>query len=75
MHFSGHGIKDENGELYLAAKDTEVGDMLSATGISAAWLNDQIGRCRSKRVVVLLDWKVALAARSRLGCAPALPIL
>lgn len=55
MHFSGHGIKDENGELYLAAKDTEVGDMLSATGISAAWLNDQIGRCRSKRVVVLLD--------------------
>ena len=55
VHFSCHGVKDENGELYLAAKDTEVGDLLGATGISAAWLSEQIGRCRSKRVVVLLD--------------------
>ena len=55
IHFSCHGVKDENGELYLAARDTEVGDMLSATGIAASWLSEQIGRTRSKRVVVMLD--------------------
>jgi hypothetical protein len=55
VHFSCHGIKDDRGELYLAATDTEVGDLLSATGISSAWVNERIGRSRSKRVVVLLD--------------------
>lgn len=54
IHFSCHGLKDAGGELYLAAKDTEVG-LLSATGISSAWLNGEIGRTRSKRVVVMLD--------------------
>jgi Caspase domain len=54
LHFSCHGVKDERGELYLAAADTEI-DLLSATGVSAAWLNDQISRTRSRRTVVLLD--------------------
>jgi uncharacterized caspase-like protein len=54
LHFSCHGVKDDRGELYLAASDTEV-DLLSATGVSAAWLNDQISRTRSRRTVVLLD--------------------
>jgi uncharacterized caspase-like protein len=54
LHFSCHGVKDDRGELYLAATDTEV-DLLSATGLSAAWLSDQIDRCRSRRTVVLLD--------------------
>jgi uncharacterized caspase-like protein len=54
LHFSCHGVKDERGELYLAATDTEL-DLLSATGVSAAWLNDQISRTRSRRTVVLLD--------------------
>jgi uncharacterized caspase-like protein len=54
LHFSCHGVKDEDGELYLAATDTDL-DLLSATGISAAWLNDRISRTRSRRTVVLLD--------------------
>ena len=54
LHFSCHGVKDERGELYLAATDTEV-DLLSATGVSAAWLSEQIDRSRSRRTVVLLD--------------------
>jgi Caspase domain len=54
LHFSCHGVKDERGELYLAAADTEI-ELLSATGVSAAWLNDQISRTRSRRTVVLLD--------------------
>ncbi len=55
VHFSCHGVKDQAGELYLAAADTELGDLLGATGISATWLSEQIGRSRSRRVVVLLD--------------------
>ncbi|MGZ4343192.1 MAG: caspase, EACC1-associated type [Solirubrobacteraceae bacterium] len=54
LHLSCHGVKDENGELYLAATDTDL-DLLSATGISAAWLNERIDRSRSRRTVVLLD--------------------
>ena len=54
LHFSCHGVKDEDGELYLAATDTDL-DLLSATGISAAWLNDRISHTRSRRTVVLLD--------------------
>jgi uncharacterized caspase-like protein len=54
LHFSCHGVKDDRGELYLAAADTEL-DLLSATGVSAAWLNEQISRARSRRTVVLLD--------------------
>ena len=54
LHFSCHGVKDDRGELYLATTDTEM-DLLSATGVSAAWLNDQISRTRSRRTVVLLD--------------------
>jgi Caspase domain len=54
LHFSCHGVKDERGALFLAAADTEI-DLLSATGVSAAWLNEQIGRTRSRRTVVLLD--------------------
>ena len=55
LHFSCHGIKDAGGELYLAASDTEVGDLLGATGIASRWLSQQAARCRSKRIVVLLD--------------------
>jgi uncharacterized caspase-like protein len=54
LHFSCHGVKDEDGELYLAATDTDL-DLLSATGISSSWLNERISRTRSRRTVVLLD--------------------
>lgn len=54
VHFSCHGIKDASGELYMAAADTET-ELLSATGIPSRWFNEQIDRCRSKRIVVLLD--------------------
>jgi hypothetical protein len=54
LHVSCHGVKDERGDLYLAATDTELG-LLGATGVSAAWLNDQITGSRSRRKVLLLD--------------------
>ncbi len=55
VHFSCHGVKDDRGELYLTAADTEVGDLLGATGVSSAWLSEQVGRSRSRRVVMFLD--------------------
>ena len=46
--------RTSDGELYLAASDTDL-ELLSATGISAAWLSERISRTRSRRTVVLLD--------------------
>ena len=54
LHLSCHGIKDDRGELYLAATDTEI-DLPDATAISALWLNEQISRSPSRRVLLLLD--------------------
>ncbi|MGH2943923.1 MAG: caspase family protein, partial [Solirubrobacteraceae bacterium] len=69
LHFSCHGIKDDKGELYLAAVDTESDpDLLSATAIASGWLNEQIDRCRSKRIVVLLD--CCFSGSFRLGFKP-----
>ena len=66
LHFSCHGVKDEDGELYLAATDTDL-DLLSATGISSSWLNERISRTRSRRTVVLLD--CCFSGSFRLACA------
>lgn len=55
VHFSGHGVLDDAGELHLAARDTRTGPLLGATGVEASWLVKQITQSRSKRVVLLLD--------------------
>jgi len=54
MHVSGHGIKDARGALFLAASDTEI-DLLDATAISAAWLDEQMTQSPSRRKLMLLD--------------------
>jgi uncharacterized caspase-like protein len=54
MHFSGHGVKDENGDLYFAAADTDL-SLLGATAVSADFVNRLMSRTRSRRVVLLLD--------------------
>ena len=38
VHFSCHGLKDDDGQLYLAAADTKI-DRLMSTGIEAGWVN------------------------------------
>ena len=53
-HFSCHGVKDENGELYFAANDTEL-LLLAATALPADFVNDQMAKSRSRRIVLLLD--------------------
>jgi hypothetical protein len=76
LHLSCHGVKDAHGDLYLAAADTEV-DLMSATGVPAAWLNEQLSRSRSRRTVVLLDCcfsgSFPFGARARVGGEVSMP--
>jgi len=54
LYYSGHGIKDDYGDLYLAVKDTET-DVVSATSLDAAFVRGQLDKSRSQRKVVVLD--------------------
>ena len=54
LHFSCHGIKDDTGELYLAATNTRP-NLLATTAVEAALVNRLVRRSRSQRIVLLLD--------------------
>lgn len=54
LYFSCHGLKDQRGDLYLAARDTELSSV-SATAVAAAFVNGQIAQTQSRRVVLVLD--------------------
>ncbi|WP_405744052.1 caspase family protein [Streptomyces sp. NBC_01525] len=54
LHVSCHGIKDDDGHLYFAARDTDR-DLPASTAIPAAFLRDRMDRCRARTIVVLLD--------------------
>ena len=54
LHFSCHGIKDDTGELFLAATNT-VPNRLVSTAVEAAMVSRLIQRSRAQRVVLLLD--------------------
>ena len=54
LHFSCHGVKDEDGELYFAMADTRL-QRLGATAVAAEFVNRRMSRSRSRRVVLLLD--------------------
>jgi uncharacterized caspase-like protein len=54
LHFSGHGLKDDAGELHLAATNTVPG-LLGSTAVDAAWVSRVMQRSRAQRVVLLLD--------------------
>jgi outer membrane protein assembly factor BamD (BamD/ComL family) len=54
LYFSGHGVLDENGRLYLATKETER-NYLRGTAIPAAFITDEMDHSRSRRQVLVLD--------------------
>ncbi|MHC3470409.1 caspase, EACC1-associated type [Streptomyces sp. 7R007] len=54
LHLSCHGIKDEDGHLYFAARDTDR-DLPASSAVPAAFLRERMERCRARTVVVLLD--------------------
>jgi len=54
LFFSGHGVKDENGSLYLAVKNTNR-SRLRSTAIKSDFIRGVMDECRSKRQVLILD--------------------
>ncbi len=54
LYFSGHGVLDEHGELHLAVCDTER-EMVSATGVAAKFVSEQMDRSNSRKAVLILD--------------------
>jgi hypothetical protein len=54
LYFSGHGLRDDRGGLYLAAQDTEA-DLLTGTAVPAAFISYEMDNCRSRRQILILD--------------------
>jgi hypothetical protein len=54
LYFSGHGIKDETGQLYFATTDTKR-KLLNSTAVPARFVNDMMRKSHSRRQVLLLD--------------------
>jgi Caspase domain len=54
LYVSSHGVKDDDGRLYFAATNTRL-RRLGATAVAAAFVNEQMTRSRSRRIVLLLD--------------------
>ncbi|QLE50355.1 ABC transporter substrate-binding protein [Nostoc sp. C057] len=58
LFFSGHGIKDESGKLYFAARNTRKTDKgvpVRATTVPANFVHEVMSNSRSKREIVILD--------------------
>ena len=53
LYFSGHGIKDEIGSLYLAFKNT-IRSRLRSTAIKSDYIREAMDQSRSKRQVLIL---------------------
>ncbi len=54
VYFSGHGILDDRGRLFLSLKDTQT-DLLKATAIPSTFISDEMDSCRSRRQILILD--------------------
>ncbi|MDJ0718242.1 MAG: SUMF1/EgtB/PvdO family nonheme iron enzyme [Prochloraceae cyanobacterium] len=58
FYFSGHGVKDQNLNLYLTTPETvksPKGLIVPPTAVKASYLQEQITNSRSKREVIILD--------------------
>ncbi|MFD9427774.1 MULTISPECIES: AAA domain-containing protein [unclassified Streptomyces] len=56
VYVSGHGVRTvrDGGEFHFVAKDTDY-DRVSATGVSAGFLNDALEECVAPQKVVMID--------------------
>ena len=66
LYFTGHGVKDEGGHLYLAMTDTEH-ENLQFTAVQAEQIRAAMEDCRSRQNVLVLDCCYAGAFPSGLG--------
>src|SRR5215216_1492266 len=54
LFFSGHGVRDEVGSLYLAVKNT-IRSRLRSTAIKSDYIREVMDQSRSRRQVLILD--------------------
>jgi hypothetical protein len=54
LYFSGHGLKDDDGRLFLATKNTRR-DRLRFTALGAELISDAMDACLSRRKILVLD--------------------
>ena len=54
LHFSGHGLKNAGGELFLAAADSRP-ERLASTAVAADFVNRQMAESRAQRIALFLD--------------------
>src|SRR5215211_9347065 len=54
LYFSGHGVLDDRGRLYLALKDTQI-NLLKASSIPTTFATDAIDSSRTTREILILD--------------------
>ena len=54
LYFSGHGFRDTNGKLYLAAIDCDPRDPIPG-GIPVQWLRKKLENCPAKSKLLILD--------------------
>jgi len=57
FYFSGHGIKDDRGNLYLSTRDTRKDNtrLVTPSAVAASYLHESINYSRSQRQVIILD--------------------
>ncbi|MBD2597142.1 caspase family protein [Nostoc spongiaeforme FACHB-130] len=58
FYFSGHGIKDDSGKLYLATSETskhQSGELIQTTATAASLIHGMMEKSRSRRQVIILD--------------------
>ena len=57
FYFSGHGARDERGQLYLANSNTrkDNGQLVDPTAVAATYLQNKINSSKSQRQVIILD--------------------
>lgn len=54
FYFSGHGIKNESSELFLATSDT-IRKYLASTAVASSFVRELMRTCRAQRQIVFLD--------------------
>ncbi len=54
LHFSCHGVKNADGQLFLAMPDTRP-DLLASTGVAASFVNEMMSQSPAQRIALFLD--------------------
>jgi molecular chaperone DnaK len=54
LHFSGHGLKSESGDLFFAAPNTR-SNLLGSTAVSAEFVQRCLRNSRARQIVLFLD--------------------